>query len=96
MGVPVCEVAGVMDPHKLVKALAPPRGKLQPHMEGAFRLGGWVSPAEPAPLVLGHLLQSHKYKIFFKKVKSRVYVSHNIHQEATSVYHSSQSITSVK
>lgn len=54
--VPVCDVAGVMDPHQLVEALAPPGGKLQPHMEGAFSLGSWVLPAEPSPLVLGYLL----------------------------------------
>ena len=35
---PVGDVAGVVDPHELVEALAPPRGQLQPHMEGVLRV----------------------------------------------------------
>lgn len=55
---PVGDVAGVVDPDQLVEALTPPRGQLQPHVEGAVGVGGWVPPAEPAPLVFGHLLHA--------------------------------------
>lgn len=48
--VPVGYVAGVVDPHKLIKALAPPRGELQPHVEAVLRICRWVPPAEPVPL----------------------------------------------
>lgn len=54
--IPVGDVAGMVDPHQLVEALPPPRGQLQSYMEGTLCFGGWVPPAEPAPLVLRHLL----------------------------------------
>lgn len=54
--IPVGDVAGMVDPHQLAEALPPPSGQLQSDMEGALGFRYGVPPAEPAPLVLCHLL----------------------------------------
>lgn len=52
----VSDVAGVVDPHQLTETLTPPRGQIEPHVEGVLSLRRWVPPAEPIPLKLGHFL----------------------------------------